>query len=87
MNALVWLAASFIYNEVSKMTLYLVRKMHHKMLYRNKIKELKKNLSYRLTNVVSYLFGLFTLNPLKKYSGVHAKYNKKDIQLTLEALF
>lgn len=86
MNALVWLAASFIYNKVGRMTLYLVKKIPHRMLYRNKAKELAKNLQYRLTDVVSYLFGFFNLNPRKKYAGIFQKYNKKCQQLTMESI-
>ena len=87
MNALVWLAASFIYNEVSKITLYLVKRMPHKMLWRKNAKELFKNLIYRLTTVTSYLFGHFAVNPLKKYSSIYGKYYKNNLQITLEARF
>jgi len=86
MNALVWLAASFIYNEVGKMVNYLVKKLPGRMLYRNKVKELFKNLAYRLTDVVSYLFRLFAVRPRKKYGGYYQKYNKKRQQLTMESI-
>lgn len=83
MNALLWIAASFIYNEVSKIALYLVKNIRNKMIYRNFNKEIKKNLSYRLTYIVSYLFGLFRIKPRKRYKGKAKKYFLIKQQLVL----
>lgn len=83
MNALLWVAASFIYNEVSKITIYLIKHFKNKMIYRNFNKEIKKNLSYRLTNIVSYLFSLFKIMPRKMYKGKTKKYYLKKQQLVL----
>ena len=83
MNALLWLAASFIYNEVRKIAVYLIKKMPGRMLYQNFNKEKNKNLYYRLTDSVSYLFGLFMLRPKQKYKGKHSKYIRKKSQLII----
>lgn len=83
MNALLWVAASFIYNEVSKITVYLIKHFKNKMIYRNFNKEMKKNLSYRLTNIVSYLFSLFNIKPRKRYKGKAKKYYLKKQQFML----
>ena len=65
MNALLWIAASFIYNKVSKLTIYLIKNLSNKMIYRNLAKEMNKNLVYRLTNIVSELFRGFLVRPRK----------------------
>ncbi|MCF7918741.1 MAG: hypothetical protein K9N06_02375, partial [Candidatus Cloacimonetes bacterium] len=83
MNALLWVAASFIYNEVSKITIYLIKQLGNKMIYRNLTKELKKNLAYRLINIVSYLFSLFKINPRRRYKGKYKKYYLKNQQYEL----
>ena len=83
MNALLWIAVSFIYNKVSKIAIYLVKHVRNKMIYRCFNKEIKKNLSYRLTNVVSYLFGLFKLRSRKRYKGKAKKYYLEKQQLVM----
>lgn len=83
MNALLWLAASFIYNEVRKIAVYLIKRMPKFMIYRNFNKEINKNLSYKLTKVVSFLFGLFKLTPKRKYKGKSKKYYVKRQQFVL----
>lgn len=83
MNALLWLAASFIYNEVSRIALYLVKNFKNKMIYRNFNKEIKKNLIYRITDIVSYLFGLFRIKPRTRYKGKTKKYFLIKQQLVL----
>lgn len=83
MNALLWLAASFIYNEVRKIAVYLIKRLPERMLYRNFNKEIKKNLYYKLTNTVSNLFGFFQLKPKQKYKGIYLKNKIKNSQLTL----
>lgn len=83
MNALLWIAASFIYNEVSKITLYLIKHLKNKMIYRDLKKEIKLNLIYRLTNVVSYLFGLFRIRQRKRYKGRTKKYFLVKQQLVM----
>ena len=83
MNALLWVAASFIYNEVSKIALYLVKKFKNKMIYRNFNKEIKKNLIYRITNIVSYIFSLFRIKPRTRYKGKAKKYFLIKQQLVL----
>lgn len=83
MNALLWVAASFIYNEVSKITIYLIKQLGNKMIYRNLTKEMKKNLAYRLINIVSYLFSLFKINPRRRYKGKYKKYYLKNQQYEL----
>ena len=83
MNALLWVAASFIYNEVSKITTYFIKNLGNKMVYRSLAKESKMNLIYRLTDIVSRLFGLFRLRPRKKYKGRYKKYLLKNQQFEL----
>jgi len=84
MNALLWLAASFVYNEVRKIAVYLIKRLPEKMLYQNFNKEINKNLYYRLTNTVSYLFGLFLIRPKQKYKGMRSKYKMIKSQLVLD---
>ena len=86
MNALLWVAASFIYNKVSKITIYLVQNLSNKMIYRNLVKELNKNLVYRLTNVVSELFRGFLVRPRKRHRGKYKKYylEKQQYRLVLD---
>ena len=83
MNALLWVAASFIYNEVSKITIYLIKNLSNKMIYRNLAKELNKNLVYRLINIVSDLFHEFLIRPRKKYKGKYKKYYLEKQQYIL----
>lgn len=83
MNALLWIAASFIYNEVSKITTYFIKHLGNKMVYRNLVKEMKINLTYRLTDIVSRLFSLFRLKPRKRYKGKYKKYRLKNQQYEL----
>jgi len=61
MNALLWLAASFIYNKVRRISSYLITRFSQRLLYRQLSRDLNKNLIYRLTALVSHLFGLFKL--------------------------
>lgn len=84
MNALLWLAASFIYNEVRKITVYLIQRIPERMLYRNFNKEINKYMYYKLTNTVSYLFGLFLIKPKQKYKERFSKYRSINSQLTLK---
>ena len=86
MNALLWVAASFIYNKVSKITIYLVQNLSNKMIYRNLAKELNKNLVYRLTNIVSELFMGFLVRPRKRHKGKYKKYylEKQQYRLVLD---
>jgi hypothetical protein len=56
MNALLWLAASFIYNKVTKITNYLIKIFPERLLYRQLSIDVKKNLMYRLTALVRDLF-------------------------------
>ncbi len=61
MNALLWLATSFIYNKVRKLTKYLITRFPERLLYRKLNKDLVKNLIYMINALVSYLFNLFRL--------------------------
>jgi len=61
MNALLWMAASFIYNQVSKITIYLIQKIPEYLVYRQLKKEMSINLIYRITAVVSQVFSLIKL--------------------------
>jgi hypothetical protein len=63
MNALLWLAASFMYNKVRKITNYLIKVFPERLLYRDLSIDIKKNLMYRLTALVSDLFA--KINPFK----------------------
>ncbi len=57
------------------------KRLPERMLYRNLKKEINKNLYYRLTDTVSYLFGRFRLRTKQKYKGMHAEYIRKNSQL------
>lgn len=56
MNALLWMAASFIYNEVSKHTEYFIKKFPNRLIYRNEAKEKSHNMIYRLLSLISEIF-------------------------------
>jgi len=83
MNALLWIAAGFIYNEVRKIALYLIKKIPGRMVYKNFKKEFSKNMYYKLTDTVSHLFELFRLKPKKKYKGRWKKYYLINQQFVL----
>lgn len=87
MNALLWLAASFIYNKVRNLTKYLITRFPERLLYRQLSLDLNKNLTYRISALVSYLFGLFKLrkNYSKHNRKRHQTYTSKDqLCLSLE---
>jgi hypothetical protein len=63
MNALLWLAASFIYNKVRKIINYLIKVFPERLIYRHLSIDIKKNLMYRLTTLVRDLFA--KINPIK----------------------
>ena len=73
MNALLWIAVSFIYNEIHDIATYLVKKVPERMLYKNFKKEFSKNIYYKLVDTVCYLFTLFKLKIIKKYKGKYKK--------------
>lgn len=83
MNALLWIAASFIYNKVSKLTIYLIKNLSNKMIYRNLAKEMNINLVYRLTHIVSDFFRGFLVRPRKKHKGKYKKYYLENQQYRL----
>jgi hypothetical protein len=58
-------------------------KLKNKMIYRNFNKEIKKNLIYRITDIVSYLFSLFKIKPRIKYKEKAKKYFISRQQLAL----
>jgi len=66
MNALLWLSASFLYNEISRITPLLVQLFKNRMVYRNDLKEKDKNLMYRLTGLISDLLSKFHVTRLIK---------------------
>ena len=77
MNALLWIVASFIYNKIHDIAIYLLKKVPERMLYKNYKKEFSKNLYYRITDTVCYLFTLFKIKVIKKYKGKHKKIRPK----------
>ena len=83
MNALLWLAASFIYNEVRKIAIYLIKKIPERMLYRNLNVEINKNMYYKLTNTVSYLFSLFLIKNKYRFKGKYHKIKQRNSQITI----
>ena len=66
MNALLWLSASFLYNEIRRITPLLVQIFKNRMVYRNDLKEKDKNLMYRLTDLISDLLSKFHVTRLIK---------------------
>jgi len=67
MNALLWLSASFLYNEIRRITPLLVQLFKNRMVYRNDLKEKDKNLMYRLTDLISDLLSKLHVTRLIKY--------------------
>jgi len=60
-----------------------LKKIPERMLYKNYKKEFSKNLYYRITDTVCYLFTLFKLKITKKYKGKYKKYCLKKQQYLL----
>ena len=66
MNALLWVSASFLYNEVRKIITCIVKKFNNRMVYRNEMNEKDKNMMYRLTALISYLMNTIDVRRLIK---------------------
>jgi len=84
MNALLWTAASFIYNKISKDIVYLIKIYSHRLIYRNATKEKGKLMAYRLTSLISDL--LSNIDPrriLKKRKGKPSPRCKEGDQICL----
>lgn len=87
MNALLWLAASFLYNKVRKITNYLIKIFPERLIYRHLSVDITKNLMYRLTALVSDLFAkIDPIMPRKSPRGkkVHTFLEKDQICLFQE---
>lgn len=85
MNALLWISASFIYNEVGEATEHLIKIFSHRLIYRNSYKEKGKLMTYRLTSLISDLFS--SIDPrrlLRKRKENPARKRKEDLQLCLD---
>ena len=66
MNALLWVSASFLYNEIRRITPLLIQNFKSRMVYRDDHKERDKNLMYRLTALISDLWSGFHVGRLIK---------------------
>jgi len=75
MNALLWIAASFLYNEVGKVITHLVTKYENRMIYKNREHEIDKNLMYRLTSLISDI--MRSIDPRRLIKPKPKKMNRK----------
>ena len=66
MNALLWVSASFLYDEVRKIIPRLVTKHKNRLVYRNEDNEKDKNMMYRITALISDIMKTIDLRRLIK---------------------
>lgn len=67
MNALLWIAASFLYNEVSKSIPILIKKHYSRMIYRKSESDKDINMMYRLTALVSEVMSYINIHRILKH--------------------
>jgi hypothetical protein len=67
MNALLWIAASFLYNEVTKSIPILIKKHNNRMLYRKSESDKDINMMYRLTALVSEVMSYINIHRILKH--------------------
>ncbi len=75
MNALLWVSASFLYNELRKVTTYLIQKFKNRMIYRNDSSEKDINMMYRLTALISDLMRTFDVKRLIRCKPTKRKFD------------